>query len=237
MGEMLEVVVKDREAGADRQVVVLQNGFVHLVNFIPPDLQQRFVDEMRDLGVSEGGFFELNSLGIMRMHLGLQWNLAKLKWEPRGMGQPALDLPKLFQDMYREGVQRANRELTRPQHKKRKFATFPDKKVADLGVVDFCPISTSVSLQQTLTESKEALDGGFAVMGVCLGDSCDLTYSMEPPSASRKPKALRMESGDAYLFGGDSRPLWIGVSKVLPRSAPPSLRLLPGLLNLSLRVS
>merc|ERR550532_57837 len=212
---------EDREAVADRQVVVLQNGFVHLVGFVPPDLQQRFVDELRDLGVSEGGFSELNSMGMMRMHLGLQWNAAKLKFEPKGVSHghtPVLGLPKLFQDTYVEGVKRSNREVTRPQHKKRKFLPFPDGKVPNLGVVDFCPTSTNVSLQQTMTESQEAIDGGFAVMVVCLGDSCDLAYSNEPPSAARKPKTLRMESGDAYLFGGDSRSLWLGVSKVLPRS-------------------
>jgi len=147
-----------------------------------------------------------------------------------------LDIPKWFLDMYAEAVKRANRELARSQNKKRKLPPFPEGTPPTVGVVDYFPASASMQIHQDKTESKAAIDAGYPVMGVCLGDTCDFQYASEAPNGSRKPKTLRLESGDVYLFGGESRLLWHGVGRVLPRTAPPSLRLLPGRLGLTLRV-
>jgi len=45
--EILEVAGRGEDTGP--HVVVLQNGFVHLAGLIPPDVQQRLVDSMREL--------------------------------------------------------------------------------------------------------------------------------------------------------------------------------------------
>lgn len=242
--ERLEAVRKDQE-GADRDVVVLQNGFVQLVGFIPPDMQQRIVDDLRAVGVSESGFFPERfdgvkvSADVSRMYLGLHWNQLSQSWEKaRGNlgGTAVAALPKLLLDMYEEAVKRANRELTRGPNKKRKLTQFVEGKKPDIGVVNFYEPSGSMQLHQDKTESKQSMDAGYAVMGICIGDACEFSYSIEAPAAGKKPKAVRLESGDVYLFGGESRMMWHGVPKVVPRTAPPSLRLLPGRLNVTLRV-
>lgn len=243
--ERLEVVAHDKDK-ADRDVVVLQDGFVQLVGFLPADIQQRVVDEMRELGTSSKGFFAEQFDGIKvskdvsRMYLGMHWNAQAQTWDATRSnldGEPAPGIPKFFLDMYNEAVKRANRELTRGPNKKRKMVPFPEGTAPKIGVVNFFPTGATMQIHQDRTESKESVAAGFPVMGICIGDSCDFPYGTEQPTASQKPKTLRLESGDVYLFGGSSRMLWHGVSRVIPRSAPPSLRLLPGRLSVTLRAN
>mmetsp|Transcript_11133 Transcript_11133/g.24868 ORF Transcript_11133/g.24868 Transcript_11133/m.24868 type:complete len:907 (-) Transcript_11133:104-2824(-) len=237
--EILEVLERDR-GSSDRDVVVLQNGFVQLVGFVPSDMQQRLVNEMREMGVSERGFaskLEV-SAGLEQMYLGMHWDTIAQRWEPTRSdldGADPIPMPKLLTDMYSEAVKRANREI-RGQGKKRKLTAFPEEKLPNVGVVNFYGVSASMRQHQDTSESQAILDAGYAVMGICIGDSCEFVYGNETPSSTRKPKLVKMESGDVYLFGGESRLMWHGVSRILPRSAPPSLRLIPGRLNITLRV-
>jgi len=242
--ERLQVV--EREKSADRDVVVLQDGFVQLVGFIPADIQQRIIDEMRDIGVSNKGFFAEQFDGVKvakdvsRMYLGQHWNAQMQSWDTSRSnldGEDAAAIPKFLLDMYDEAVKKANRELARGPNKKRKLIAFPEGKAPGLAVANFFEPTGTMQIHQDRTESKEAIAAGYPVMGICIGDSCDLPYGTEQPTASQKPKTLRLESGDVYLFGGSSRMLWHGVSRVIPRSAPPSLRLLPGRLSVTLRVN
>lgn len=228
-GENLQVVNRDGDA-ADR-VVVLQDGFVHLAGFLRPDVQQRFVDELRELGLSEGGFSKEE--GKTRMSFGGRWHHSSQKWEicSGKPGGPA-HIPKSLLDLYSEAVKRANRELGNARNKKRKFALFPDARLPSLAVAEFSAPSTSSQLDQ----EEEVTVEGCAVLGVFFGEACEFAYSSEPPDASsHKPKVVRMESGDVYLIGGTSQRLWHGVNRLIPRTAPPSLRLIPGQLSLTLR--
>lgn len=242
--ELLEVVEREKDI-ADRDVVVLQSGFVHLVGFVPPDLQQRVVDALREPGLSEVGFFTEQFDGCkvvtdaQRMYLGQHWNASTRRWEAtRGNmdGAPVAPLPKLFVDLYQEAIARANREMSRGPNKKRKLPPLPDGGPPTLAVVNYYAESGSMQIHQDKTESQESIDAGAPVLCICLGGACDLAYSAEAPSGNKKPKTLRLESGDVYIFGGESRLLWHGILRVLPRSAPPSLRLLPGRLSVTLRV-
>merc|ERR1719373_503849 len=115
------MVERDRD-GSDRDVMVLQNGFAHLAGFVPPDIQQRIVDAVRELGMSPSGFFAEQfdgvkvSSGVTRMYLGMHWNSVSQSWEKsRGNldGGAVAELPKFLKDMYDEAVKRANREMAR----------------------------------------------------------------------------------------------------------------------------
>jgi len=74
--EILEVLERDKDL-ADRDAVVLQNGFVQLVGFVPRDIQQRLIDVLREPGISERGFVAEHfdgvkvASGVQRMYLGM----------------------------------------------------------------------------------------------------------------------------------------------------------------------
>ncbi|CAE8668104.1 unnamed protein product, partial [Polarella glacialis] len=243
--ELLQVLTRDRDS-VDRNAVVLQGGFVHLVGFVPADLQQRVVDEIREFGVLPSSGFAAEhfdgikvSEGVLRMYLGMHWNSDSRRWESElGNSEKPLvaPLPKLLADMYSEALKSANREMASGQNKKRKLIPFPEDGAATTCVAEFCPSSSSVQLHQEKTESRGSIEAGYPIMGICIGESFELSYSSEGPASSQKPKVVRFASGDVFLMGGESRLLWHGVSRIIPRTMPPSLRLIPGLLNLSLRV-
>jgi len=243
--EVLEVVARDRD-GADRDAVVLQNGFVHLVGFVPMDVQQRIIDTLREIGVTEQGFATEQfdgikvSTNVNRMYMGLHWNTMSKTWEAkRGNidGSPVAELPKMFKEMYEEAVKRANRELTKGPNKKRKLTPFAEGRLPSLGVANFYAPDGTMQIHQDTQESKASKDAGCVVMGICIGGACEFSYSNDAPGGDKKPKVVRLESGDVYLFGGESRLLWHGVTRILPRTSPPSLRLIPGRLNVTLRVN
>jgi len=272
--EVLQVLER---ASADRDIVVLQDGFVHLVGFVPGDVQQRIVDEMRGLSLSEHAFFpEENdgiklATGVSRMNLGMHWNTASMEWESiRGDqgGGPVAPVPKFVADMYSAAVEKANLDIKKSAggKQKKRLAPFPEGRKPDIAVVNFYahpapdPVSSgakgkgrgkgnkavqrgggdkapgaNMQIHQDNTETAGSISEGYPVMGICLGDACDFTYSNDAPG-DQKPKMLRLESGDVVLFGGASRQLWHGIGRVVPRTAPPSLRMIPGRLELSLRV-
>lgn len=244
--EVLEVVARDGEEKSDRDAVILQDGFVHLVGLIPPDVQQRIVDAMRDLGMSAQGFqAEAHdgvkvSKNVERMYLGSLWDASSGSWEATRSdlpGCPAVaEIPKILQDIFTQAIAKANRELKSAANKKRKLPPFPEGVSPGVAVVNwYRDTGASMEMHQDTAEPPAAIASGVPVVGICIGNACDFAYGSERPVASRKPKTLRLESGDVYLFGGAARQLWHGVPKVVPRSAPPYLRLIPGRLNVTLR--
>ncbi|CAJ1343422.1 unnamed protein product [Effrenium voratum] len=225
----------------EKTAVVLQNGFVQLSGHVDADLQQRIIDDVRNLGVSPHGFSSEDfdgikvSQGVQRMYLGLRWNSSGRKWEQSKVDQFVAALPKFLADMYSDAVKSANREMSSGQNKRRKLTPFPEGQ-ASVAVVEFLPITSTVQLHQEKTETREALEAGYPLMGLYLGASCELAYSTEGPSGTSKPKVLRLKSGDLLLMGGESRQLWHGISRVIPNTTPSNLRIQPGLLSLNVRV-
>ncbi|CAK9102336.1 unnamed protein product [Durusdinium trenchii] len=224
---------------SEKSAVVLQNGFVQLSGHLPWDLQQRIVDEMREIGIQSHGFSPEDfdgvkmSEGVHRMYLGLRWNSVARTWESSRVNHFVAALPKFLAEMYSDAVKSANREMQSAQNKRRKLQPFPEK-APTVAAVEFCPMASTVQLHQEKTETPEAIEQGFPIMGICLGASCELAYSSE--AGASKPKVLRLRSGDLFLLGGEARLLWHGFQRIIPNSSPSNLRLQPGMLHLSLRV-
>merc|ERR1711976_627460 len=91
------------------------------------------------------------------------------------------EIPKFLSDMYSEALKRANRELKTAQNKKRKLVPFPEGSVPGICVANFYSRGGSVQEHQDNTESKESISAGLPVIGFCIGDSCDFTYSNDAP--------------------------------------------------------
>jgi alkylated DNA repair protein (DNA oxidative demethylase) len=103
---------------------------------------------------------------------------------------------------------------------------------ADLCILNFYDGDGRMGLHQDKDESERSIAAGLPVVSVSLGDTARFLFG---GSKRRDPvEALRLESGDAFVFGGPARLRYHGVSRILPGTAPPDLGI-GGRLNLTFR--
>jgi alkylated DNA repair protein (DNA oxidative demethylase) len=94
-------------------------------------------------------------------------------------------------------------------------------------------ITTSkMGLHQDKDESPESIARGAPVVSLSIGDAARFLFG---GLRRRDPiETLRLESGDAFVFGGPARLRYHGVSRIEPGTAPPGLPF-EGRLNLTFR--
>jgi len=85
---------------------------------------------------------------------------------------------------------------------------------------------------QDKDESAASLDAGHPVVSISVGDTARFQFG---GSTRRDPiQTCRLESGDAFVFGGPARLRYHGVSRVVPGTAPAALGI-EGRFNLTFR--
>jgi alkylated DNA repair protein (DNA oxidative demethylase) len=102
----------------------------------------------------------------------------------------------------------------------------------DICLINFYGADGRMGLHQDKDESAAALAAGHPVVSISLGDTARFQFG---GLTRREPvESLRLESGDAFVFGGPARLRYHGVSRIMPGTAPPSLAL-DGRFNLTFR--
>ncbi len=103
---------------------------------------------------------------------------------------------------------------------------------ADLCILNYYGDDGRMGLHRDKDESAASVTAGLPVVSISIGDTARFLFG---GLRRRDPvAAIPLESGDAFVFGGPSRLCYHGVSRVVPRSAPPELRL-AGRFNLTFR--
>ena len=89
-----------------------------------------------------------------------------------------------------------------------------------------------MGLHQDKDESRASIAAGHPVVSLSLGDTARFQFG---GFTRREPvQTLLLESGDAFVFGGESRLRYHGVTRILPGTAPPDLGI-QGRYNLTFR--
>ncbi len=107
----------------------------------------------------------------------------------------------------------------------------------DVCLVNFYEGKGRLGFHQDKDESAESLRRGLPVVSLSIGDSAEFLFgpSVDEGSAS----SVRLDSGDALVFGGPARMLFHSVPAIYPGTAPEQLLaatgLRPGRLNLTIR--
>lgn len=155
---------------------------------------------------------------VRMLCLGRHWNGKTYAYEPTRTdfdGLPAPPLPDEFRSLSREIAASVGMSLD-----------------ADICIMNYYDTDGRMGLHQDKDESERSIAAGVPVVSVSLGDAAQFLLG---GTRRREPvDAVRLESGDAFVFGGPSRLRYHGVSRILPGTAPPELGL-EGRINLTFR--
>jgi DNA alkylation damage repair protein AlkB len=102
----------------------------------------------------------------------------------------------------------------------------------DICLINFYAADGRMGLHQDKDESRGSIEAGRPVVSISLGDTARFLFG---GLRRRDPvDTLMLESGDAFVFGGEARLRYHGVARIVPGSAPPQLGI-DGRYNLTFR--
>jgi len=198
-------------------------GAFHFPRYLDLNRQRALVDECRALvdgttpayvPVVRGG----GKMHVRMLCLGRHWNGMTYRYEPTRSDfddLPAPPLPELFRLVAAEVARAAGMSLG-----------------ADICILNYYDAEGRMGLHQDKDESPESIAAGVPVVSISLGDTARFLFG---GVRRRDPvEAIPLESGDAFVFGGEARLRYHGVSRIVPGTAPPELAL-SGRFNLTLR--
>jgi alkylated DNA repair protein (DNA oxidative demethylase) len=138
-------------------------------------------------------------------------------------------------------------EAARSDHDNQPVAPVPDEWIAlasraagaagfdftpDIALINFYDDDGRMGVHQDKDEGPASIAAGAPVVSISLGDTARFLFG---GLRRRDPvEPLLLESGDAFVFGGDARLRYHGVSRILPGTAPPALGL-NGRFNITFR--
>jgi alkylated DNA repair protein (DNA oxidative demethylase) len=198
-------------------------GAFHLRSHLTLDRQRAFVECCRALLDGEVPGYVPTVRGGGRMHvrmlcLGRHWNGQTYRYESTRSDYDhaeAPPLPAAFRDLAREIAASVGMTLR-----------------ADLCILNYYDADGRMGLHQDKDESPQSIAAGVPVVSVSLGDTARFLFG---GLRRRDPvDAILLKSGDAFVFGGDARLCYHGVSRIVPGTSPPDLGLV-GRFNLTFR--
>jgi len=203
--------------------VEIAPGAFHLHRRLTLEDQRALVAECRALVDGPVPAYVPVVRGGGRMHvrmlcLGRHWNGKTYAYEPTRSDfddLPAPPLPAAF----RRVAETLAREVGMP------FAP-------DLCILNYYDADGRMGLHQDKDEAERSLAAGLPVVSLSLGDTARFLFG----GLKRKDpvEARRLESGDAFVFGGPARLRYHGVSRIEPGTAPRELGF-EGRFNLTFR--
>jgi DNA alkylation damage repair protein AlkB len=200
-------------------------GAVHLPRFLAIAEQRQLVDRCRALVDGDVPAYVPVVRGGGKMHvrmlcLGRHWNGRTYQYEAARTdfdGLPAPAIPESWRALAQRIAQTAGMTL--------------DPDVCILNLYDR---DGRMGLHQDKDEGPDALAGGWPVVSISIGDTARFLFG---GARRRDPiESILLQSGDAFVFGGQARLRYHGVSRIVPGTAPEELAI-TGRFNLTFRQS
>jgi len=210
-------------AAREREIVSIADGATWLKHALPLAEQRRLVERCRAImdGPAGGYVPTVRGGGKMRVRmvcLGRHWNALTYQYEPTRADHddaPVAAVPEEWAGLASRIAREAGFECT-----------------PDLCIVNWYDADGKMGLHQDKDEGRESIEAGLPVVSISLGDTARFLFG---GLRRREPiESLRLESGDAFVFGGAARLRYHGVSRIIPGTAPPDLGI-EGRFNLTFR--
>jgi DNA oxidative demethylase len=197
------------------------DGAVWLKAWLTPAEQSALVERCRALMDVFGYVPTVRGGGKMHVRmlcLGRHWNPLTYRYESTRAdhdGLPAPPLPGAWRDLASRLAAAAG------------FTCTPD-----VCLINFYDAAGRMGVHQDRDESPASIAEGAPIVSVSLGDTARFLLG---GLHRRDPmESIFLESGDAFVFGGPARLRYHGVSRIVPGTAPPDLRV-DGRFNLTFR--
>jgi len=198
-------------------------GAFHLSRYLSLEKQRDLLEGCRALmdGDVPGYVPTVRGGGVMHVRmlcLGRHWNGQLYKYEPTRSDFDGLAVPPLpdsFRVLANEIAAAVGMMLD-----------------ADLCIMNYYDAAGRMGVHQDKDESDASLAAGRPVVSISIGDAARFLFG----GLRRKDavEAFRLESGDAFVFGGPARLRHHGVSRIVAGTAPPELAF-GGRFNLTFR--
>ncbi len=198
-------------------------GAVHLRHFMSDDEQRAVAAQCLELGARDAGFYTpvvrgVHPMSVRMVCLGRHWNARTYSYEETRSdidGLPAPILPEQLERLARRAGDAAG------------FTFAPDTCI-----VNWYDAASRMGLHQDKDESPQSIAEGAPVVSFSIGDTARFLFG---GLRRREPvQKIRLESGDAFVFGGPARLRYHGVTRIEPGTAPAGLPF-EGRLNLTFR--
>jgi len=157
---------------------------------------------------------------VRMLCLGRHWNGRTYQYEQTrsdfdGLAPPRI--PENFEQIARDIAGAANMSLT-----------------PDVCILNYYERDGRMGLHQDKDEGPRSLAEGRPVVSISIGDTARFLFG---GLRRRDPvETILLQSGDAFVFGGEARLRFHGVSRIIPGTAPPELAM-TGRFNLTFRQS
>jgi alkylated DNA repair protein (DNA oxidative demethylase) len=200
-------------------------GAVHFPGFLDLAEQQQFADRCRALADGDIPAYVPVVRGGGRMHvrmlcLGRHWNGRTYQYEDRRTdfdGARVPPIPESWRDAAGRIAQAAGMTLE-----------------PDVCILNLYDRDGRMGLHQDKDEGARALAAGWPVVSISIGDTARFLFG---GVRRRDPvESILLQSGDAFVFGGEARLRYHGVSRIVPGTAPDELGI-TGRFNLTFRQS
>ncbi|HLG57824.1 MAG TPA: alpha-ketoglutarate-dependent dioxygenase AlkB [Vicinamibacterales bacterium] len=206
-----------------RQTIEVAPGAVWLKEWLSLDDQRSLVARCQAIMDGPGGGYVPTVRGGGKMHvrmtcLGRHWNPLTYQYVSTRADHddaPVAPVPEEWVSLAAAAAREAG------------FACRPD-----LCLINFYGSDGRMGLHQDKDESPASLEAGKPVVSISLGNTARFLFG---GLKRREPvEAFLLESGDAFVFGGEARLRYHGVSRIIPNSAPRPLGI-DGRFNLTFR--
>ena len=157
---------------------------------------------------------------VRMLCLGRHWNGRTYQYEQTrsdfdGLAPPPI--PENLEQMAREIARAASMSL-----------------IPDVCILNYYEGDGRMGLHQDKDEGPRSIAEGWPVVSISIGDTARFLFG--GPRRRDPVETILLQSGDAFVFGGEARLRFHGVSRIIPGTAPPELAM-AGRFNLTFRQS
>ncbi|XP_048504064.1 uncharacterized protein LOC104899719 isoform X2 [Beta vulgaris subsp. vulgaris] len=220
---------------------ILRSGMVLLKSYFSSSEQAKILKICRSHGLSPAGFYqplfrEGGKLHLKMMCFGEFWDPETNKYvRPVDRAIPPA-IPHEFLQLVDRAIKDSH-SLIAEQFRADNVEDILPQVNPDICLVNYYAKTGRLGLHQDKDEGRESLRKGIPIVSFSIGDTAEFLYG-DQCDAETANKVM-LESGDVLIFGGKSRHIFHGVSKIIPDTAPKTLleetNFRSGRLNLTFR--